>query len=126
MAKKIPDAVMDLALANIADNGETLYLCSDEPANYAGIAAVSLGSVALTEGDGNGDFTIADGTTSGRKLTLAQQTVAGTANGTATHAVIADETGELIKAITTCSIAVLNGSNSIVDEYTVWEIRDPS
>jgi hypothetical protein len=47
MAKKYDDTVLDGALA-IADNATTVHVTSAEPANHAGIAAVSLADVTVT------------------------------------------------------------------------------
>ena len=33
MAKKIPDDVMDVALANVRDNVDAIHLCAGEPAD---------------------------------------------------------------------------------------------
>jgi len=126
MGKKIPDDVKDKSLEDIADNGDTLDLCTAEPANFAGIAAVSLGQVTLTEGDGNGDYTIGDGDASGRKLTVAVQAVTGTGTGTATHIVISDSVAEVIKAITTGSIPVVDTEVVNLEAFDICEIRDPS
>jgi hypothetical protein len=122
----IPDANMDVSLEDIADNGEKLHLCSSEPANYAAVAGVSLGNVALTPGDGNGDFTIGDGDTSGRKLTLAEQSVTGSSTDTALFTAIVDDTHSELKATNSCNISVTDGVGATVAEFTVWEIRDPS
>jgi hypothetical protein len=128
MGKACPDAVMDVFLEEIAEADE-LYVCSAEPANYAGIAAVALaGPVALTPGGGNGDFTIANGDTSGRKLTIAQQAaIPIDANGNATHIVLAvGGATDVLKYVTTCT------SQALVDTGTVtvpaWdiEIADPT
>ena len=127
MAVNIPDAVKEQLLDYIADTGDTLYICTDEPANYAGIAAVEVGSVALTEGDGNGDYTIGDGDTSGRKLTLAQQTVTPDDTDSVTHIVIADDVGEELLAVNTCSsYAVTNGVDVVIASYDIVEVRDAS
>ena len=88
MTKRIDHGSFDLALADIADHGNQLHLVSQAPAAYADVALYSLGFVALTLGAGNGAYTIQDGVVSGRRLSLAQQTVPGTANGVASHAVI--------------------------------------
>jgi hypothetical protein len=86
MAKWSLDANMDAMLANIANNADALHVCSGQPANFEGIAAVELASVALTVGDGNGDYTVGDGDASGRKLTVAAQNgLTVDADGTATH-----------------------------------------
>jgi hypothetical protein len=86
MGKKIPDAQMDVTLNDIKNNANIYHICSAEPANYAGIAAVSLGSVAVD----SADFIVGDGDTSGRKITVGQQTVTPTGNGDVTHIVTAD------------------------------------
>lgn len=87
MAKKYADSVLDGAL-NIVKNGATsLVFCSAEPANFAGVAAVTLASsAALTAADFTGP---ADGDVSGRKLTVnAINDIAPSANGTITYAVL--------------------------------------
>jgi len=40
----IPDSAFDALLNDIQDNVEALHICSAEPANYAGVAAVDLGN----------------------------------------------------------------------------------
>lgn len=127
MAKACPDAVMDVFLEEIAEADE-LYVCSGEPANYAGIAAVALATVALTPGSGNGDFTIANGDTNGRKLTIAQQAaIPIDTSGTATHIALAvGGATDVLKYVTTCT------SQALVDTGTVtvpaWDIElaDPT
>lgn len=113
MAKSTPDAVLDKFLQEIALSDE-LFVCSGQPANYAGIAAVQLATVALTPGDGNGDFVIADDT-SGRKVTVQQQAAIDiVTSGTATHIVLAvGGATDVIKQITTCT------SQALVDTGTV-------
>jgi hypothetical protein len=126
MSKFIPDAIMDLALEDISDNGDHMDLCNAQPADYADIASHSLGQVELTLGAGMGDYTLGDGDVSGRKLTVGAQSITGTGTGTATHIVISDSAGSAIKAITTCTIPVVDESATPVNAYDVWEIRDPS
>lgn len=125
MGKDIPDTVKEILLEDIADNGDIMHACSGEPANYAGIAAVSLGSVALTEGDGNGDYTLGDGDVSGRKLTVALQTITPTGDGNVTHIVIADSVAMVLKAVTTCtSFAVLTGVDFNIASFDICEVSD--
>lgn len=126
MAKATPDAVLDVFLDNIADNCDVLHVCTTEPANYAGIAALELANVTLTVGDGNGDYTIANGDTSGRKLTISQQAdIDIDTSGTAQHIVLSNGT-DTMYYVTTCT------SQALVDTGTVtvpaWdiEIADPS
>jgi hypothetical protein len=128
MAKFAPDAVMDAALAVIALADE-MYVCSAQPTNYADIANSDLvGPIALTPGDGNGDFVIANGDTNGRKITVGAQAGASViASGNATHIVLA--TGgatDLIRYITTVpSQALTSGNTANVGAWDV-EIADPT
>lgn len=125
MAKWSLDANMDAMLANIA-TADTLYVCSGQPANYAGIAAVALADVTLTPGDGNGDFTIGDGDSSGRKLTVAAQpAVPIDTSGTATHVALA-EGGDTLLYVTTCTSQALTGGGTVDVPSWSAEVTDPS
>lgn len=126
MAKATPDAVLDVFLDEIALSDE-LHVCSGEPANYAGIAAVQLAVVALTPGDGNGDFTIANHT-SGRKLTVSQQAAIDIlVSGTATHIVLAvGGATDVIKQITTCTSQALVDTGTVTVPAYIISIADPT
>jgi len=90
--KTVHNDVLDAALAKIA-TCTRMTACSAAPADFAGIAAVALADVVMTAGDGNGDYTIADGDVSGRKLSIAQQiNVDPDATGDATHVALDDGT----------------------------------
>lgn len=111
MAKFVADAVLEAALNKIA-TATRLVVCSGQPANFAGIAAVALADVTMTAGAGNGDYTIADGDVSGRKLTvLAQTGVPVDSSGTATH--IALDDGTTLLHVTTCTSQVLTAGNTV-------------
>lgn len=117
------DANPNAYLAKVA-TGTRWTMCSAQPANFAGIAAVALADVAVTAGDGNGDYTIADGDTSGRKLTFAQQDdVAVDSTGTATHLAIDD--GTTLLFVTTTPSTLLTSGNTV--NFLAWtlEVRDP-
>jgi hypothetical protein len=128
MAKHAPDTTIDAMLAQIALADE-LYVCSAQPTNYADIVNSDLvGPIVLTPGDGNGDFTIANGDTSGRKVTVAAQNGASViASGTASHIVLA--TGgatDLLRYITTCTNQSLTSGNTAnVGAWDV-EVNDPT
>ena len=124
MGKAAPNSTIDAMLDEIA-TATRLVVCSAEPANFAGIAAVALADVVLTAGDGNGDFTIADGDTSGRKVTVAAQSdVAIDTSGTATHVALDDGT-DLIYVTTCTSQALVDTGTVTVPSFDV-EIADPS
>ena len=120
MSDSVPDAMLDAIAA-----GSRVTVCSAQPANFAGIAAVLLASVAVTPGDGNGDFTIANGDTSGRKLTVAQQaSISISASGTATHVCIDDGTN-LLYGTTCTSQALTSGGTVTVPAFDI-EVADPA
>lgn len=113
MAKFVPDAILDEQAAIYA-TATILHVCSTQPANYAGIAALSLASVVLTPGIGNGDFTASNGDTSGRKVTVAaQNAVDVTASGTAGHIVLAISGSSKLLHITTCTGQSLTSGNTV-------------
>lgn len=126
MAKAAPDAVLDAALDYIAAS-DTLYVCSAQPASFAAISGVALADVALTPGDGNGDFTIADGDTSGRKLTVtAQAGVTIDTSGTATHVVLALAASSSLRYVTTCTSQALTAAGTVDVPAVDIELADPS
>ena len=86
-----------------------------------------LAQTALTLGDGNGDYTKANGDTSGRKLTIAQQdTIPITNSGTANYGVIVDTATQVIKLITTTTPQVLTAGGTVTIPSFKLEIRDPA
>jgi ferric-dicitrate binding protein FerR (iron transport regulator) len=110
--------VLEAALAKVA-TATRMVVTSAQPANFAGIAAVALADVAMTPGAGNGDYTIADGDTSGRKLTvLAQSAVPVDTSGNATHVCLDD--GTTLLHVTTCTAQQLTSGNTMnVPAYDV-------
>ena len=125
MAKATPDAVLDVMLTDIALSS-ILHVCSGEPANYAGIAAVSLADVVLTPGDGNGDFVIADHT-SGRKLTVAEQAnIDIDVSGDATHIVLAVTGTSTLKQVTTCTLQALVDTGTVTVPAYIISVADPT
>jgi len=120
MAKQVADAVLDAALTEIATSTR-LVVCSGEPANFAGISAVTLASVTV---DG-ADFTIANGTTSGRKTTVAEQaSVSISASGDATHVALDD--GTSLQYVTTAPSQALTSGGTVTVAAWEIEIADPA
>jgi len=119
MAKAIPDAVYDAAL-NVVAGGTRLSVCSAEPANFAGIAAVSLGNIALV----GGDFTISDGDANGRKVEIGAKSLTATAAGTVDHICI-DDGANLLLVTTVTSQAVTNGQAWNTPSFD-FEAADPT
>lgn len=77
MAEFLDDSVYDSLHVKV-ETGTRLTICSGQPANFAGIAAVSLGEVVMTPAD----YTIGDATPNGRKVTVANKLLTPSATGT--------------------------------------------
>lgn len=126
-----PDAVLDAGLDVIALADE-MYVTDTEPAAYADIGTtvnILIGPITLTPGDGNGDFTIADGSPNGRTLTVAAQNGASVvASGTPGFVVLATGGGtDLIRYVTEESTgqALTSGNTANVGSWTV-NCADPT
>jgi hypothetical protein len=122
MAKAAPDAFMDAAF-DWLDQSTRMYACSGEPANYAGIAAVTLATATMTA---DTDYTKANGA-SGRKVTVAAKTgVSITASGTATHIVLASLGDSTLRYVTTCTSQALVSGGTV--DFPAWDIQisDPT
>jgi hypothetical protein len=124
MAKWLADSTLEAPLA-IVDNATRVVVCSGQPANFAGIAAVNLAQVTVTAGAGGGDFTLADGDTSGRKLTLAQQAdIPIDVSGTATH--VSFDDGSTLLYVTTCTSQALTDTGTVTIPAFDLEVADPA
>ena len=124
MAKTLHNDVLDAALAEFA-TAVTITVCTAEPANVAGIAAVALAEVTVTAGDGNGDYTIADGDASGRKLTIAQQAdITIDTSGTATH--LAYDDGTTLQGTNTVTSQALTSGGTVTIPAHDLEFADPT
>lgn len=124
MPRFTPDAVLDLPLERIAQ-ATTLVVCSGQPANFAGVAALALADVAVTPGSGNGDFTIGNSATSGRRLTVAEQpNVPIDTSGTGNHVAFHDGTTLLHVAVSTAK-ALTAGDTVTLPTFGV-EFADPT
>lgn len=129
MAKSADDAIMDAALNNLADNGDRMDICATQPTTFTEATSTNtLGNTTLTTGAGNGDYTLADGDTSGRKVTVAAQSgVSIDSSGTADHVAISDTVNSTLKYVTTLgtSKAVSSGDTADIGAWDV-EVEDPA
>jgi len=127
MGKFVPDATIDAMLDVIADGVSEINICSTQPTTFAEAnATYELGSVTVTAGTAGADWSIANGDTSGRKLTLAQQTgVSITTSGSAQH--IAGTNGtDTLYFVTTCTTqSVTSGNTATINAFDI-EILDAS
>jgi len=119
----VRDATLQKGLEDVANNCNRLDICSDatEPSNLTN----SIGQVALTVGDGNGDYVIADGDVSGRKLAVTAQNVPCTVTATGKWYVVSDGTTVYLSN----SIADKAMTSGAVYEFPatdILEIEDPA
>ena len=123
MGKLVGDAVLDGALNIIKNTGNLLVALPSEPASYAAANSAKLAETSMA----SGDYTIADGTTSGRRATVAAKTgVSITTSGTANHLAILDTVNSRLLYVTTCPSQALTSGGTV--SFAAWdiEIRDPS
>lgn len=119
MSKWANDLVMDAALDKIA-TGTNLLVCTGQPTDRANALSIALANQSLS-----GAFTKADGDTSGRKVTVAQQSnISVSTSGTATHIAIID--GSILLYVTTCTSQALTSGNTVTVPAWKVEIADPS
>ena len=122
MAKIVHDDVLDGALNIVKNNANLMIVCSQQPTTRAeAVTTYALADVAVS----STDFTIADGDTSGRKLTVAQkENVTVDTSGNATHVALVDATRLLY--VTTCTTQSLTAGNTVT--FPAWkiEIADPT
>ena len=123
MAKFMSDAFADSSLEYLRSNAQRQIVCSSQPANFAAVAAASLADVAVD----TGDFTIANGDTNGRKVTVGQQSnVPIDSSGTATHVVYVNDTSSLLIYGTTCTSQALTSGGTVTVPAHDIEIADPT
>lgn len=122
MAKSVHDDVLDGAF-DVLDQADLMTLCSAEPTTRTeAITTFKLADVAMTP---NTDYTKANGTVSGRKVTMAaKSTVPVDSSGTATHVALVD--GTRLLYVTTCTSQPVTSGNTC--NFPAWavEIVDPT
>lgn len=124
MAKRVFQEVLDAALNNIKNNANLMHALSAESTTWTEFNSThKLADVAMA----SGDFTLAAGDTSGRKVTSGAKTgVTIDSNGTATHVGWGDSTNTLVKVVTTCTSQALNTGGTV--DFPAWkyEINNPT
>jgi len=125
MAKSVSDLVLDAALDKSA-TGNILTVCDTLPTTRTeAVTTYMLASVVVTAGDGNGDFVISNGDTSGRKLAVAQQaSISITNSGDAINVAICDASDLLL--VTSCTLQTLTSGGTVTVPTWDQEIADPT
>lgn len=122
MTSFVNDLLMDVMLQYAIDNGDMLNLCDTLPTTYTeATSTYMLAQVAIT----GADYTLADGDTSGRKVTVAGQTgVTVTNDGTTLVAAITDSGNTDLLLYAPCTAIALNTGNTVNTTSFDWEISD--
>ena len=121
MAKWVADSVLDAALDAIAA-ATIMTACSAQPTTRTeAVTTYALADVTMD----SGDYSKANGDSSGRKLTVAQQAgVTVDSSGTATHVALCD--GSNLLYVTTCISQALTAANTVTFNSWKIEIADPT
>jgi hypothetical protein len=125
MAKSVDTNTQDAALNDIKTNANKIVAASAQPTTFTeGNVTFLLASTAVV----NGDFTLAAGDVSGRKVTISAHTgVAVTNSGTATHVALIDTTNSRVKSVTTCTSQAINTGGTVdFPSYKVLEVNNPT
>lgn len=126
MTKTASDAVLD-GLLDIIATGNKMIVCSQQPLTYADTSTYELAQVTMTAGAGNGDYTEANGDSSGRKLTMTQKSNLTVDNsGTATYIAIVATGSSALLIVTSCTSQVLTSGNTVTIPAWKVEVADPS
>lgn len=125
MAKFQDDQMLNVALSAIADNVTLITVCSGQPTTYAAATSAVSGAngfeVARTVVSG-ADFTIADGDSSGRKVTIGQQTsLTVSATGGANHIALCSQASSRLWYVTTATSQNLTSGNQLT--INAWDIE---
>ena len=123
MGKRIHADVLDGALGYFGAHCDKLVICTVEPAGYA----EATGAALLAEaGLDAGDFTLADGDTGGRKMSVAAQPlVPVTTGGAATHIALLDTATSRVLLVTTMTEKVMAAGDYANVPAFDFEIGDP-
>lgn len=120
MGKKATDGILDGLLDKIA-GCTALNICSAEPTSIAECDSLSLIPAHTLSAP---DFTKANGDTSGRKVTLAQQAdLSIDVTGTGTHVALNDGTDYYVF---TCTSQALTSGGTVTVPAIDAEVADPT
>lgn len=123
MAKFAPDACMDTFLNYIKTNTAQIYICSTQPAAYASLASVGLGSKAHTITGSPANYA------SGRQIAVnAASSISITGTGTMAHVALANDTSSLLVFVTTIpasSQASISSGDKVNTSAWNVQIADP-
>ena len=114
----VPDPIIDLQLG--VCEGTQVHVCSGEPANYGGIAAVELATAAIS-----GSYSLSDGTPDGRKNSLpGQADLTIDTSGTASHYAVSNGKDTLFVVATISNPQALTAGGTVSVAQLDHTVRD--
>lgn len=117
MGKWVANEVLDGALTVIA-SATRMVAVSGQPQGFAGAWAGRLAEIPL----GSGDFSVADGVGSGRRIDVAAKNNATViASGTADHIALVNVGAERLLYVTTCPPQLLGQGGSV--NFDGWSVE---
>lgn len=120
MARWAKDSLLDLLLNAIKTDTVTMVFNTTQPADRSGALSDALASVSMS----SSDFTVADASPDGRKVTVAAKTgIAVDASGTVGHVSLISSTDLLFVTVTT-SQALVEGNEISTGTWTI-RVSDP-
>lgn len=124
MSPWAPDAMLEVSLNYVRSNCDRLVLCSALPTTYTeAMTTYALAIATMTVDD---DYTLSDGTVSGRKITTAaKENVSVTTTGTATYAALCKTGDSSLRYVTECeSRDIVSGTTISISSFSI-ESADP-
>ena len=132
MGKFLHDDVLDSLLDAIADFGDRLTVCTQQPTTYTHAASGSgdngymIAWNPLTPSGGGPDYTYSDSVSGRQAEVAAQSSFDVLTTGTATHIAIIDVSAEKLLAVTTCTSQALTAGGLVATPSWVITVTDPS
>jgi len=122
MGKNVHDSVLDGALNVIKSNCNLICVCSSEPTTRShAVSSYKLASVAMS----SADFSVASGSSGGRKVTVAKQSsLSVDSTGSAQHVALVDAAKVLLTTI--CTKQNLTKGNKVNIPAWTDTIADPA
>lgn len=118
MGKAQNDLGLDAALDWFGASTK-MTVCSAQPTTYAEATSDYMLAEIVID---SGDFAKADGDTSGRKVTVAQQAdVTVTNTGDATHVALVSTADSVLRYVTTCDTVTLTAASTVT--FPAWDIE---
>lgn len=124
MARFTSNTVLDKPWEHVKNNTTRQIATAGQPTDYNDATSnKNLGEVSMDPSD----FTISDGSVSGRRVDVASKS-GGTVNnsGDADHAALVDDNNSVLLYVTTATQQTLTAGNSITFQSFGAEFRDPS